>query len=73
MTAQDKIDELRKACRCLYLAVPEKVAKDISDKVEAVIADAEKDAFFIGCLEAGGVDNWEWFDESLTPYWERYG
>ena len=21
-------------------------------------------------LEAGGIDNWEWYGESLTEYWE---
>lgn len=24
----------------------------------------------LGYLEAGGVDNWEWYSESLAPYWK---
>ena len=22
------------------------------------------------CLYAGGVDNWQWYDESLEEYWK---
>lgn len=66
------IEELRKACLALFIQVPEEVAKDVQAKAEAVIKQAEKDAFFIECLEAGGVDNWEWYSDSLEPYWERY-
>ncbi len=25
-------------------------------------------SFQLECLERGGVDNWEWYDESLRPY-----
>lgn len=28
--------------------------------------------FMLTCLEDGGVDNWEWYSESLEPYWKRY-
>jgi len=24
------------------------------------------------CLEAGGVDNWEWYGDSLRPFWKKY-
>lgn len=24
------------------------------------------------CLEAGGVDNWTWYSDSLKPHWKRY-
>lgn len=25
--------------------------------------------FMLDCLEAGGVDNWDWYDESLKDYY----
>ena len=28
--------------------------------------------FRLSCLENGGIDNWEWYDESLVEYKERY-
>lgn len=28
--------------------------------------------FKLGCLEAGGVDNWEWYSDSLDDFRERY-
>jgi hypothetical protein len=24
------------------------------------------------CLEEGGVDNWDWYSESLKPYFKEY-
>lgn len=35
------IHELRQACRCLYLEVPESVAHAVHEKAEAVIAELE--------------------------------
>jgi hypothetical protein len=32
----------------------------------------KKDQFKLQCLENGGVDNWEWYSESLTDYFDRY-
>jgi len=26
--------------------------------------------FKLNCLENGGVDNWQWYSESLEEYWE---
>lgn len=66
------IEKLRQACNALFLEVPEAIARDVQAKAEAVIAEAEKDAFHIECLEIGGVDNWEWYDDSLKPYWSEY-
>ncbi|AWY09289.1 hypothetical protein vBRpoSV10_167 [Ruegeria phage vB_RpoS-V10] len=34
------------------------------------LQDLQDDAFALRCLESGGVDNWEWYSESLTEYWE---
>ena len=36
------------------------------------LGELRKDQFKMRCLEAGGVDNWEWWDESLTDFRERY-
>ena len=30
----------------------------------------EDDSMKLAALERGGVDNWEWYGESLTSYWE---
>lgn len=32
----------------------------------------KKSAHALRCLEAGGVDNWEWYSESLQPYYRKY-
>jgi len=32
-----------------------------------------KQSFKLQCLEAGGVDSWEWYNESMGKYLERYG
>jgi hypothetical protein len=36
------------------------------------LAKLRKRDFKLTCLENGGVDNWEWFGESLNDYSERY-
>lgn len=36
------------------------------------LGELRKDQFKLRCLEGGGVDNWEWFDESLNDFRERY-
>lgn len=28
--------------------------------------------YMLECLESGGVDNWDWYSESLKPYYKRY-
>lgn len=28
--------------------------------------------FKLSCLEGGGVDNWEWYDESLEDYYKAH-
>jgi len=38
----------------------------------AELQELRKRDFKLACLEAGGVDNWEWWDESLKDYRERY-
>ena len=29
-----------------------------------------RDSYQLQLLEAGGVDNWEWYGESLADYWK---
>lgn len=60
--------ELMKAVECLDVTA--KVANDIKAKAIAVIEEARDDALWRECLENGGVDNWEWYGDSLTLYWE---
>jgi len=28
--------------------------------------------FKLTCLENGGVDNWEWYDDSLSDYYDAH-
>ena len=65
-------EKLKSACACLYTQVPVEVADHITKIADAVIEEAEQDRCYINCLESGGVDNWEWYSESLQPYWEKY-
>lgn len=32
----------------------------------------KEDAFKLLCLENGGVDNWDWYSESLRPWYKKY-
>ena len=32
----------------------------------------KEDSFKLLCLEDGGVDNWDWYSESLKPYYKKY-
>ena len=66
-------DELRKALSALYLEVDATIADDLKAKAEAVLDKLEEEQFYIECLQSGGVDNWDWYGESLGPYFERYG
>lgn len=34
--------------------------------------DLLRDKDMLEALEAGGVDNWEWYGESLIPYWKKW-
>lgn len=27
----------------------------------------------LAALEAGGVDNWDWYSDSLKDFWKKYG
>lgn len=47
------------------------LAAEFRKKLKAKLDDAEMDALWRSCLESGGVDNWSWFSESLSDYWER--
>ena len=48
---------------------PEDVSSLVSKKE---LQRLNKRDFKMDCLEAGGIDNWEWYDESLKDYRERY-
>ena len=65
-------DTLKRACAALYAQVPSEVADSIKEIATDVIEEAEQNQCYIDCLDSGGVDNWEWYSESLQPYWEKY-
>jgi len=35
--------------------------------------DLVDDSRFLACLRAGGVDNWDWYDEAVRDYYDAYG
>ncbi len=42
------------------ITIPKKVYDKLRDR-----------DFLLECLENGGVDNWEWYGESLAPYYRE--
>lgn len=36
------------------------------------LADLQRDSKCLAALEAGGVDNWEWYSESINMYFPEY-
>ncbi|AWP47866.1 hypothetical protein HOR81_gp48 [Escherichia phage ST32] len=49
-----------------------KMALEFKAKLKQLQEKADKDALWRECLEAGGVDNWSWYSESLQEYWDTY-
>lgn len=49
-----------------------KMALEFKAKLKQLQEKADKDALWRECLEAGGVDNWSWYSESLQEYWATY-
>lgn len=31
-----------------------------------------KDSYFLNCLRAAGVDNWEWYGDAVEEYNKKY-
>lgn len=48
------------------------MALEFKAKLKQLQDKADKDALWRECLEAGGVDNWSWYSESLQEYWDTY-
>lgn len=48
------------------------LALELKKLLEDKVHSAARDALWRQCLEAGGVDNWSWYSESLHEggYWE---
>lgn len=46
------------------------LAHSFRKELEHCLLDAEDDAMWRSGLEGGGVDNWEWYSESLSDYFE---
>lgn len=43
-----------------------------NQQLKKTIEELEKDSEILHALEAGGVDNWEWYAESLKEVWEKH-
>jgi hypothetical protein len=39
---------------------------------ESRLRELEKAEAMLQALEAGGVDNWQWYEDSLEEYWEKW-
>lgn len=48
------------------------MALEFKAKLKQLQEKADKDALWRECLEAGGVDNWSGYSESLQEYWDTY-
>ncbi|HGD9033427.1 TPA: hypothetical protein ACI7LS_004044 [Escherichia coli] len=48
------------------------MALEFKAKLKQLQEKADRDALWRECLEAGGVDNWSWYSESLQEYWDTY-
>lgn len=60
-SARQKLSELEDSCE-----------EHTSDKTNKELTRLRKIEFKMRCLEAGGVDNWTYYCESLNDYRERY-
>lgn len=47
-----------------------KLFDELLGELDDVKAQAEDDAMWRSGLENGGVDNWKWYSESLSDYFE---
>jgi len=50
----------------------------MSEEIKVEITEKEyksllRDSAILRALESGGVDNWEWYGESLASFWEKEG
>lgn len=64
---RQKLSELEDSC-----SEYEKVDSDTVTISKEDLLQLRKKEFMIECLEAGGVDNWDFYGDSLDPYRERY-
>lgn len=39
---------------------------------EERLKELEKRDEKLSALESGGVDNWEWYEDSLEEFWKKY-
>ena len=68
-----KISDKKQILSDLEDAIPD--IKTDSDSVyinKKELQSLNKTAFMMQCLQSGGVDNWEWFDESTKGFREKY-
>jgi len=69
-----KIAVLREAIEAvLYDGTQDDLAGGLRSAAEDLILEFEKNELYIQCLHSGGVDNWDWYGDSLSEYWEKYG
>jgi hypothetical protein len=65
-----------KVARQKLSELEDKAGADVAQLLTAIapdeLAKLRKRSFKLECLENGKVYNWEWYDESLKPYFERY-
>jgi hypothetical protein len=74
---RQKLEDQVNAARKQLSKYEDAIATLKSNETTTVISVAElqelrKRDFKLTCLENGGVDNWEWYDESLSEYFKRY-
>lgn len=62
-------DILSRTWNRYYYEVEAETLEEAIEKVkDGEVADLIRDSIKLSYLEAGGVDNWTWYDEALTEY-----
>ena len=70
---EDKISDKRQKLSELEDSITGLKSEDVSSLISKTeLQRLNKIDFKMSCFEAGGVDNWEWYDESLKDYRARY-
>ena len=69
----DKLSEKRQKLSELEDSISSLQSEDVSSLISKTeLQRLNKRDCELECLEAGGVDNWEWYSESLKDFHKRY-
>lgn len=67
MNTKDLIERLRE--RAITSAYP---PNTLEEQAACKIEELEKELYFLSCLDAAGVDNWDGYDYAQEMFQEKY-